>query len=241
MKTFLAPLLALLCAVVAPVCQAQTLNWGSENFSTFTDSKGTVLEHVFLFELGAFGPGFTPDKTNTSEWLTNWRLSDRAAYSIDNGTFASTFEILRSPDPITHPDVLTSSYPGASTMNFSGLDAYLWIRRGSDPVEGSEWLLMRASNWTFPLEGHDCCGKGLVEWSVSDLNSSNVPKWGRQSGLDPDDPMNPPTYVSTDPGVYTSNSPSTLQTFTFVPEPSTALLAAIAGLGLVMRRRRITQ
>jgi len=235
MKTYFAFFAALLSVSLVPVSQAQTLNWGSENFSSFTDSQGATLDNTFVFELGAFDPNFTPDENNTSAWVANWRIFDQAAYSQVNGTFASTVEMLRDPDPLANPDVLKSGFSGASTINFSGLSAYLWVRKGDAPVEGSEWLLTRAANWTFPLEGQDCCGKGLVEWSVSDLNSGDVPKWGRQSGFDP---LNP--YVSTGPGVKTSDTPSTLQTFTFVPEPSSALLAAIAGIGMVMRRRRVT-
>jgi hypothetical protein len=238
MTTSIAFFAAVLCASLIQVSQAQTLNWGSENFSTFTDSKGNLLDNTFVFELGSFGPTFTPDETNTNDWLANWQLFDLADYDQANGTFGSTVEMLRAPDPIANPNVLRSGYSGASTINFSGLTAYLWVRKGDDPVEGNEWLLTRADNWTFPLEGQDCCGKGLVEWSVSDLDSSDIPIWGRQSELDPN-PLNPPIYVSTGPGVKTSDSPSTLQTFTFVPEPSSALLAAIAGIGMVMRRRRV--
>jgi hypothetical protein len=233
MKTYFALFAALLCAAAASVSQAQTLNWGSENFSSFTDSKGDVLlDNMFVFELGAFDPAFVPDATNTSSWLSNWRVFDSADYSQTNGTFGSTVEMLRDP---VNPGVVTSNYSGASSINFSGLTAYLWIRNSNDPVEGSEWLLTRADNWTFPVEGSDCCGKGLVEWSVSDLDTGDVPIWGRQSELDV---SSNPVYVSTGFGVYTSNTPSNLQTFTFVPEPSAPLLAVIAGIGLVVRRRR---
>ena len=34
--------------------------------------------------------------------------------------------------------------------SFEGLDAYIWIRKGDQPVEGSEWLLTRAIQLDFP-------------------------------------------------------------------------------------------
>jgi hypothetical protein len=71
----------------------------------------------------------------------------------------------------------------------------------------------------------DCCDTGTIEWSVSDLDGSDVPVWGRQNGV-------------AGSGVYSSSDPSTLQTFTFVPEPSSALLAVLAGGLILLVRRR---
>lgn len=120
---------------------------------------------------------------------------------------------------------VTTSNPTASTMSFAGLDAYIWIRNGDDPVPGTEWLLTRASNWTFPTVGGDCCDTGVVEWAVSDLDPGDVPVWGRQNGV-------------IGSGEFSSTGTGGLQTFTFVPEPSSAILTAIAAGLLVLRRRR---
>ena len=120
---------------------------------------------------------------------------------------------------------VTSSNPTASTLSFAGLDAYIWIRNDDNPVPGTEWLLTRADNWTFPVVGGDCCNTEVIEWAVSDLDSGNVPVWGRQNDV-------------IGSGEFSSTSTTGLQTFTFVPEPSSALLAAVAGGFLVLRRRR---
>jgi hypothetical protein len=66
----------------------------------------------------------------------------------------------------------------------------------------------------------------VVEWSVSDLSSADVvPLWGRQTDQQGF-------------GEYDTISGSGLQTFTFIPEPSSSLMAMIGVLGMVMRRRR---
>lgn len=194
--------------------QAQTLNWGNEVFGDLSDSEGNTLDDTFLFELGSFTTGFTPTSENTGNWLANWLVFDQASYNKDIEYFTSTVYV---------QDGVTSSSPAASTMSFAGLSAYIWIRNDDDPVAGTEWLLTRADNWTFPLVGGDCCNTDVIEWSVSDLDSGDVPLWGGQNGV-------------TGSGVFTTASPG-LQTFTFVPEPSSALLAFLAG-GLVLFRRR---
>jgi hypothetical protein len=111
-------------------------------------------------------------------------------------------------------------------MSFEGLSAFIWIRKGADPIEGSEWLLTRASNWTFPTAIPGCCDHDPpTQWSVSDLTGGDVPLWGSQGGVNGG-------------GVHTDYGVHTLQTFTFVPEPSSALMLAISCACLVMGRRR---
>ncbi|MCX6865825.1 MAG: PEP-CTERM sorting domain-containing protein, partial [Verrucomicrobia bacterium] len=64
-----------------------------------------------------------------------------------------------------------------------------------------------------------------LEWSVSDLRPQDVPLHGKQGD-------------TAGPGVFTDSRSHLLQTYTFVPEPSAALLATLAGLTFVLRRRR---
>ena len=218
MKRQIALLTVAILALGASCSYGQTLNWSNEVFDDLTDSNGNTLdETLFVFELGSFVNGFVPDETNTDEWILNWRVFDTASYEQDNGHFTSTVYIQND---------VTSSNPTASTISFAGLEAYIWIRNDDDPVPGTEWFLARADDWTFPTTGGDCCNTEVVEWSVTDLATTDVPLWGRQGGIEG------PGEYSTPPGT------TGLQTFTFVPEPSTAIMTAIAGLGLVLRRRR---
>lgn len=216
MKLTTALFIAAVFTVAASRTHAQTLNWGNEVFGELTDSEGAALDNTFVFELGSFVGGFVPTSSNLEQWVLNWEVFDRAAHQESIGYFTSTVYV--------NNDVTTSN-PTASTMSFAGLDAYIWIRNQDDPVEGAEWLLTRASNWTFPNVGGDCCNTQVVEWAVSDLDPGNVPVWGRQNG----------EFGS---GEFSSAGSSGLQTFTFVPEPSSALLAALAGGFMVLRRRR---
>ncbi len=247
MKLHIALIIPALMALAGLRLHAQTLNWGNEVWSSLADSKGDTLDNAFVFELGSFASGFTPDATNVDLWAENWHVFDQADYNgydgpLDDvwGYFTSTVQISGDPlhpegDPL-HTETVTSSYPGSLGFNFSGLEAYIWVRNSDDPVEGTEWLLVRADTWTFPVDGGECCDVTLIEWSISDLDDTTVPVWGRQSGLD----GGGQPYTSTGSGSFTADHPYDLQTFTFVPEPSTAILSFIGGLGMVLRRRRHT-
>lgn len=224
-------LIALLGAIITTSMHAQTLQWGNEALSMVTDSQGNEANDVngFMFELGAFTPGFSPLTGDINDWRSNWNVFDVADYETDlesggaGGVFTSTVNIIDVSGKVS------SSYPGASTIDFSGLDAYLWISKGTDPIAGTEWLLVRAaSDWTFPTILGGCCDLTDWQWSSSQLLAEgSTPLWGRQHSVLGD-------------GEYTLNSSgsSTLQTFTFIPEPSVALMGVVAAMGMVLRRRR---
>lgn len=224
MKTTITRLLA--CAVLlTATANAQTINWGSEVFSDLRDSNGLTLDDLYVFELGAFDPGLDPAveplATNLDSWLNHWNVFDRASYNQSLGYFTGTVEM-------TDAGLSNSPWLNADIPSFEGLDAYIWIRKGDTPVPTSEWLVVRAADWTFPNAIPGCCDNTLpVEWSVSDLTASDTPAWGAQGPV-------------TGPGEYTYGGPGTLQTHTFplVPEPATALLLPILSLTTALRRRR---
>lgn len=210
---------AVCCFFFAAKAHAQQLNWGMEILGAVTDSNGVEVDNSFVFELGSFFNGFTPTSNNVEQWLSNWEVFDSTTYDTDFSYFAGDVYVEAG---------VTSSNPTASQLSFSGLDAYIWVRKGDIPIEGAEWLLTRATDWTFPVDGPECCDLTLQEWSTaSDLTSLDDPLWGRQHDV-------------LGPGVYTTNSSSgaSLQTFTFIPEPSAALMGVLAAMGMVLRRRR---
>lgn len=221
----------LLCSLCTATLYAQTLQWGNEAFSMVTDSEGNEVNDgtgAFVFELGSFAEGFTPSTENIASWHANWHVFDTADYETDQesggagGVFTSTVNIVNIEGAVR------SNNPTASTMDFSGLEAYIWVRKGNDPVAGSEWLLARAVGWEFPTITGGCCDLTDWQWSTSDLLAEeSTPLWGRQNGFEGG-------------GVFSESSSgySNLQTYTFIPEPSAFLLSAVAGLGFVLRRRR---
>ncbi len=224
-------LITLCCLFLAVKAQSQTLNWGSEDLGIVVDSNGAEVDNTFVFELGAFF-NFTPTENNVDDWYANWQVFDFTSYNagINDRNFEGSVYVENDPnDP--EANVATSNNPSASQLNFSGLEAYMWVRKGNTPTVGSEWLLVRADSWVFPTQGAACCDTGLIEWSTTDLGSS-VPLWGRQYGV------RGPGEGEFDSQTYDYNTSPLLQTFTFVPEPSTFVMSVVAALGLLLRRRR---
>lgn len=196
---------------------AQTLDWGNDVFGDVVDSTGAALDNSFIFELGAFDAGFEPGEDNIADWIEHWNVFDRASFNESAGYFASSVQML--PDGTSN-----SAYLTEGSGSFEGLNAYIFVRNGDLPVPLTEWLLVRATAWVFP-DADECCPDRLsIEWSLRDVDVTAV--FGSVDG----DPG--PGAVSV-PGVHD------LQTHTFVPEPGTALLAALGLLVAISRRKRI--
>jgi hypothetical protein len=192
------------------------------------DSDGDAIDDNFKFELGAFALNFDPNESNVGEWLTHWRVFDRLIYD-------PAFFFSNSSTTILENVTSASEFASDPNFSFSKLEAYIWVRKGEKLVPGSEWFLARAETWTFPEFGGDCCDTEFIEWSATDLTPASgeipgdVPLWGLQKN------------VSGGEGVFSFTvGPSFdgIQTHTFIPEPSSALLTLLAGSGLLLRRRR---
>jgi hypothetical protein len=208
---------------------AKWVTWSSEAFSDFRDSFGNPLDETFIIQLGFFedvlGTPFTPDKDNVSDWITQWRVFDQASLNLSDGFFSAEAGIDGS-------GASTSQFADNDLgLNFSYQDAYIWIRNSDTPGPGAEWFLARSSEWVLPPGSEDCCDKTTpVQWSITDLNPQSgtpvTPVWGGQSGQ-----YGEGERALTDPAY-------TLQTFTFIPEPSSSLLVALAAGALLLRRGR---
>ena len=173
---FLPSLIAL--ALLPAAGYSQTINWGSAVDSNFTTNDGTIIPDSlvdfsaapYVFELGAFTPGFAPTEANTADWFSNWRAFDRAEYSAASGYFTSSVQMTDSGN--SSSTYTTGVLDGFTT--FEGLKAYLWVRNtggtGTDFAAGDEFSLTRSADWVFPTALEGCCDNGLpLEWSVSDI------------------------------------------------------------------------
>ena len=244
--SFLRPLsrlgvLALACGLFAGQVRAISVSWFSiapdvdGPKTVLRDSMGVSLDATFYMQLGFFANNFKPDATNTSQWAANWRVFDQAGdYAGDENDSFDPATGYYTRDSIEINQNGQSMSPYADTnhglgLNFSGQEAYLWTFNKKDPIApGTEWLLARANDWVFPTyDPQTCCPDLNKQWSVSDLARDGVtPVWGRQG-----------TQIGAGNYTVTDNN-YTFQTFTFVPEPSTALLTALGATFALLRRNR---
>ena len=218
MRSLALPTTAVVLLVSALPLAAQQLDWGHVIGAPVVDSSGLAIDDAFVFELGAFADGFVPDDENVDEWISNWRVFDRASYDAEFGWVPST--ALMNDDG-------TSASPHAPSggPSFEGLQAFIWVRNFDTPEEGTEWFLARADDWVFPSAIPGCCDNGTpLDWSVSDLDTGDTPLWGSQGGV-------PGWGVVSNPGSFT------IQTYTFVPEPGRFLMTVMAA-ALFFRRKR---
>lgn len=223
MKTRFALVALLGICLVGNTAHGQTINWGSVMLSDLADSDGRTLDDTYTFELGAFVPDFMPSETNINDWVSHWRVFDRAEYNgIEHPVDDGYYGYFTGAVQMTEGGHSSSSYADVG-LNFENLDAYVWIRNDPRPQPGTEWLLVRAPSWAFPI--YDCCETNPLEWSVSNLTPGDVPLYGKQGG-------------TLGPGVFTDATGHTLQTYTFIPEPSSAMLLSLTGSLMLLRRRR---
>jgi len=205
---------------------ADTINWGSSFGTQNLQSDATTpVSGSFTIQLGKFSTGFDPDGANVDLWAGNWVPLD----SLEPGTHNPAMGYFTSEVQLTNNNVFAA-----------GDRAYVWMFNSQAAVPGSEWLLYTndatdgntGDDWSFPAVTGSQQSMGW-SWRVS--NASRV----LFGGLDPDGPGSVPRRTGDGNGTP-SGPPSYLQTYTFVPEPSAALLG-LAGAALLLRRHRASR
>lgn len=198
--------------------RAATISWGSPVLSDTVDSTGVALDSSYKVELGAFANGFVPTTQNMGQWADNWRTFSVGSFNSELGYFAGSADLLAggaSSDPLADLG-----------MNFSDVEAYVWIFNFTTLSANTEWFLGRSDSWvmpTAPLED-DCCDPTLpTQWSISDMATGDTPVVGAQGPV---------------AGGGSAENPGShaIQTYA-VPEASTFLLTA-CGMLVAFRRRR---
>jgi hypothetical protein len=137
------------CLVESPL-HAGGVTWSCAIFQTNLTSTGAPLDETWVFELGAFVTGFTPNSSNTANWTANWRPAQRSFYNTTFRSFGASFEMVNNAAPF-------------GTNQFG----YIWAHNCS--ATNGQWMLVSAPTWKWPLAtGVD----PPQEWSV--LNATNV-------------------------------------------------------------------
>ncbi|MBL9185820.1 MAG: PEP-CTERM sorting domain-containing protein [Verrucomicrobiaceae bacterium] len=214
-------LLCLVFALIAVSAPARTISWRSGIGDTLVDSGGLSLTDAFIFELGAFDAGFTPDATNYGEWESRWHAFGQATFEplLGNG-WEPGLQYFTKDTTVLGGQLSSESPPLPSYAFTAGMQAFLWVYDSKTVAPTSEWALVGGSTWTFPAS--DLLNLTPVVW---ELNSADRTIWGGANDIRGD-------------GLYTALPGSfDLQTAA-VPEPAGLILLGLAGGVFGLRRRR---
>jgi hypothetical protein len=113
-----------------PRLAGETIAWFSDPNLTNLDSSDQPMDGGFVFELGVFTGGFTPNAGNVADWLDHWEAADSAIYNTVNRRFSGLHEV--TPD----------------SAIATGAEAWVLGRR--DGPSSSERILFRNANWVWP-------------------------------------------------------------------------------------------
>lgn len=122
---------------------------GQNNFTS--EGSPSVFDNAFVFELGAFGSGFTPGPGNTADWASNWTPLGRAQYRSSTRWFSKS----------------TTLEDNGAPFGIGG-QAYIWGHNAS-----GEWILLKNDSWTWPqaVGGID---PGGTSFSVSNPGTTAI-------------------------------------------------------------------
>lgn len=217
--------------------QAQTVAWGtsvSEIPLVYT-SNGAADDGGLIWELGWFDDGFTPDATNAAEWYDRWNPVDSGAHENYG----------------TESDPLWAVSENAEDVGAAAESRQEWVFAFNNPAllgtPTGEALLYREVGLTFPAllgqntfdiannPNDDADNTFEVVWGRLDREMYNIggilAGGGEFAVLVPDSDAQP--YDSLN-GTFEAQS----GTWAAVPEPSTAGMILLAGLGAFRRGRR---
>lgn len=132
---------------------AQQINWYSPSPGVNRTSNGAGMNGSFQFQLGAFSNGFVPTAGNVADWAANWSPADSVAYQPVSilGVYESEFSLTGNPSPFT-----------------VGAKAYVWGR--AQGTANDEWILFRATGWTWPSANPAGPPPGPLFWDAADVD-----------------------------------------------------------------------
>lgn len=195
---------------------AVTINWGSGVLDSLATTDGQSLDSSYQIKLGVFINDFVPTADNMSDWASNWRTFDQAAFNAALGYFTGTAEL--------KPDGTSSSAAADVGVNFSDLEAYVWVFNDLAIEGATQWFLGRSDSWVMPTANGVCCdSRPPAQWSTGDLSPADTPVFGGQG-------------AASGGGFVYSPGNYVLQTYNVVPEPSVLLLSSLGFLMLLRRR-----
>lgn len=144
--------LSLLLLLLAGKVHGQTtISWCSFVNSTNIKGGGGEMDTGFQFQLGVFTSGFVPTPSNMSEWTNYWVSAQTTDYNPITKSFTSDFIVTNNVAPFSY-----------------GAKGYIWGRKTT--TVGSEWILMRNTNWTWPTPDSTGLSPFNLTWNFSSSN-----------------------------------------------------------------------
>jgi hypothetical protein len=113
-----------------------SLIWNSSANAVNRTSTDVLMDGGFRFQLGVFQGSFVPTTGNKDLWAQNWVAARHLPYLESTKSYSDNFAGFLLPPHIT-----------------AGKATYVWGFKG-DP-SSSEWILFRASGWTWPAFNTD--------------------------------------------------------------------------------------